>query len=369
MIISVVYSKVKTMPAAYPHPVRFDKAGMILYFWRACSALTSSFIPVTPMPHVSRLLVSTVLEGCALSFALALELAASLPSGRRAVYAAAGVACAERAPFTCGIINAKSGRCGEDCSFCAQSAHHDTDSPVYGLVDETTLLERARVLAEHGVDRMGIVTSGGGPSDKELDAICAAAGRILGEVDIKLCASLGMLREGQAERLVRAGFTSYHHNLETARSHYPAVCGTHSYELRVDTVRRAKAAGLRVCSGGLFGLGESWEQRLEFSETLRELDVDSIPVNFLIPIAGTRLERMPVLSPGEALDIVAVLRLMHPGRDIVICGGRSRALGEWDRAVPLAGANGLMVGDYLTAKGNPFERDMELLAILGFGRG
>lgn len=317
------------------------------------------------MLHILRTLLSAACEGRALSRSQAAECLALLPLQRRKLLAAAGVAGVECAPFTCGIINAKSGRCGEDCAFCAQSAHHATHTPVYGLVDEGVLFERACRLAEHGVDRMGIVTSGGGPSDADLASICRAAEKITREVNIKLCASLGMLREGQAERLVQAGFTSYHHNLETARSYYPSICTSHEYGIRVETVRRAKAAGLRVCSGGLFGLGESWEQRLEFAETLSELGVDSIPVNFLIPIEGTAMEHVVPLAPDEALDIVAVLRLMHPGKDIVLCGGRHSSLKEWDRAVLLTGANGLMVGDYLTAKGSPFERDMEVLATLG----
>ena len=262
--------------------------------------------------------------------------------------------------FTCGIINAKSGRCSEDCAFCAQSRYHTTDTPVYPLLGEEALLCRARELAERGVRRMGIVTSGAGPGAADLDAICAAARRIRREAPIELCASLGLLTPARAAQLKDAGFTSYHHNLETARSFYPSICTTHDYRVRCDTVRTAKETGLRVCSGGLFGLGETWVQRVELADTLRELDVDSIPINFLMPIAGTGKADAPVLEAAEGLGILALFRLMHPKRDIVICGGRRTTLGDWDLLALLHCANGMMVGDYLTEKGSPFERDMAL---------
>lgn len=272
-------------------------------------------------------------------------------------------------PFTCGIINAKSGRCAENCAFCAQSAHHDTGAPVYPLVDDFTLLERARLLAGRGVDYMGIVISGTGPTDDDFERICRAAGRIIDETGLKLCASLGLIGPEQARRLKEAGFTSYHHNLETAPSFYPSICGTHDIEQRCATVRHARAAGLRCCSGGIFGLGESWEQRLELSELLAELEVDSIPVNLLNAIKGTPLENAPKLPVREALIIIALLRLMHPGRDIVVCGGRSHNLGRWENMIFPAGANGVMVGDYLVSKNNPMDQDLEMVEILGLRHG
>lgn len=284
-----------------------------------------------------------------------------------AIMAAAGVALAagRSTPFTCGIINAKSGRCGENCTFCAQSAHHKTDTPVYALLPREKLLERALVLSKAGVTYMGIVTSGTGPTEKDFEAICQAAEHITQRVDIKLCASLGMLQQEQARALTEAGFTSYHHNLETSANYYGSICTTHEYSLRVCTVETARAAGLRVCSGGIFGLGESWEDRLALAAHLKDLDVHSIPINFLTPIPGTPLENAPVLRPAEALSIIALFRLLHPGRDIVVCGGRSKTLGQWENSTFLAGANGLMVGDYLTTKGSALERDMTMLRELG----
>ena len=270
-----------------------------------------------------------------------------------------------QAPFTCGIINAKSGRCSEDCSFCAQSRHYQTGTVAYSLVEAETLLERAHFLAAVGADYFGVVLSGGEPSKRDFEKICETTVDIIRATGLKLCASLGLLNQEQALALRQAGFTSYHHNLETAPSFYPRICTTHQMEHRVETVKNAKRAGLRVCSGGIFGLGENWAQRVEMAEILRELEVDSIPINFLIPIFGTPLADASVLSPREALLIIALFRLMHPCRDLVVCGGRGRVLGEWDRLVFSAGANGIMIGDYLTTKGKTPERDLEILNELG----
>jgi biotin synthase len=268
-------------------------------------------------------------------------------------------------PFTCGITNAKSGRCRENCRFCAQSVHHSTDAPVYPLLPTDELLRHAERIAAAGADYCGFVMSGTAPTPEEFDRLCEAAVLVTARVPVKLCASLGLLGAEEAVRLKQAGFTSYHHNIETAPSFYSEVCPSHVFAERAQTVRNAKAAGLRVCCGGLFGLGETWEHRLELSRTLEALDVDSIPVNFLSAIPGTPLERQPVLPPEEALAIVAALRLLHPARDIVVCGGRGRALGRFETLLFPAGANGLMIGDYLTTSGGAMESDKEMLRVLG----
>lgn len=318
-----------------------------------------------------RSLLSPVSQGSALSPEQARRLASLLPEHLPDVLAlgrlSASAAGAE--PFLCGIINAKSGRCAENCAFCTQSAHHTTDSPVYPLVARDALVARAVELAGAGARYMGIVVSGTAPSGKDFERLCEEAQSIRAASGIRLCASLGLLHGDQAHALKQAGFSSYHHNLETARSYYPAVCGTHDQEKREDTVRLAKTAGLRVCSGGIFGMGESPDQRLELAWALADLDVDSIPVNFLNPIRGTPLQDMSTLPPGEALGIVALLRLMHPARDIVICGGRSATLGGWENMLFSAGANGLMIGNYLTTKGSPYESDLSMLAVLGIRPG
>ena len=319
------------------------------------------------MRHTADTILSIACSGQAVSLKQAETLCQSLPGGFLGVQAAAAAALSAGGslPFTCGIINAKSGRCSEDCAFCAQSRYHNTAAAVHPLVDERKLLEHAEFLAKSGVGYMGIVTSGAGPSPQDFEKICLAAERISGEVGIKLCASLGLLEDGQALALKQAGFTSYHHNLESARSYYGRVCTTHSYDLRVETIQKAKSAGLRICSGGIFGLGESWTHRLELAETLGELDVDSIPINFLRPIAGTALEAAPGLDAREARAVIAIFRLLHPKRDIVVCGGRAHSLGVWENSLFFAGANGMMVGDYLTSKGSPFEKDMNMLRTLG----
>lgn len=286
------------------------------------------------------------------------------------LFSLAGLACAQGGskPFTCGIINAKSGRCAENCAFCAQSGYHKTGSPVYALIPREKLLERAALLADAGVTYMGIVTSGTGPTQRDFAAICEAAAYITERVGIRLCASLGVLHPEQATALKQAGFTSYHHNLETSAGYYPRVCSTHEHSIRVDTVRVALAAGLRVCSGGIFGLGESWQDRLELALELAALNVHSIPVNFLTPIPGTPLENASGLRAVEALAVIALFRLLHPSRDIVICGGRSRTLAEWQHCLFLAGANGLMVGDYLTTRGGALDADLSMLRELGVMR-
>lgn len=263
--------------------------------------------------------------------------------------------------FSCSIINAKSGLCAENCSFCAQSSHYTTKSKAYPLLDASTLYKHAERLASRGVTYMGIVTSGTSPSKADFDSLCETAALITANLPIKLCASLGVVSLEEALLLKEAGFTSYHHNLETAASYYPKICTTHTYETRLNTVKNLLQSGLRVCSGGIFGLGESWEQRIELAHCLSSLGVNSIPINFLMPIPGTPLENREPLSPTEALHIIALFRLMNPKADIVLCGGSSQTLKQWKALYYQAGANGLMVGDYLTTKGADLDADMALV--------
>ena len=267
--------------------------------------------------------------------------------------------------FSCGIINAKSGLCAENCSFCAQSSHYTTKTTVYPLLDASTLYKHAERLASRGVTYMGIVTSGTSPSKADFDRLCETATRITANLPIKLCASLGIISLEKALLLKEAGFPSYHHNLETAASYYPQICTTHTYETRLNTVKNLLQSGLRVCSGGIFGLGESWEQRIELAHCLSSLGVSSIPINFLMPISGTPLEKKEALSPIEALHIIALFRLMNPKGDIVLCGGSSQTLKQWKPLYYQAGANGLMVGDYLTTKGADVDADMSLVRAVG----
>jgi biotin synthase len=266
----------------------------------------------------------------------------------------------------CGIINAKSGRCEENCAFCAQSAHHRAEVPVYPLVKEEEIIGRARELAEMGVKEYSIVTSGKSVRvEEELETIIRAVKRLTGEGLVFRCASLGMLPEESMKRLKEAGLVKYHHNLETARSHFPAICTTHDYDEDIATIRAAMDAGLSVCAGGIFGMGESDAQRVELAETLRDLDVPSVPLNFLNAIPGTPLEKSAPLRPEECLKIIAVYRLMMPDRDLYICGGREKNLRDLQSWIFMAGANGLMVGNYLTTTNRSIDLDLEMIRDAG----
>lgn len=279
----------------------------------------------------------------------------------------AGTVRAMRAPlfFNCGIINAKSGRCPENCAFCAQSAHHETGAPVYPFVDQDVILRKAQEAAEHGTKRFSIVTSGTMLGEADVEPLCRAVERIIRETGMSVCGSLGMLTPERAVCYREAGITRYHHNLETAESFFPAICTTHAYARDVESLRAARAAGLEVCSGGIIGLGESRAQRVELACTLADIGVDSVPLNFLNAIAGTRLEHMPRLEVSEALRTIALFRIMHPSRDILIAGGRSHVLGGWQSWLYAAGANGMMTGDYLTTSGAAFDADQAMMRTLG----
>jgi len=267
--------------------------------------------------------------------------------------------------FTCSIINAKSGFCSQDCAFCAQSSFHKTGIAQYPLMEEDALVKQAAKMKAAGARKFSFVTSGHMLKSLEVDRLCRAAERIRSEVGISVCASLGMMTPEMAERYRNSGITRYHHNLETARSYFDQICTTHAYNEDIETIRIAKAAGMQVCSGGIMGLGESWEQRVELAITLKELDVDCIPINFLNPIPGTPLQHRPLLSPMEALKCIAIFRFVNPGKEITICGGREVTLKELQSWVFQAGASGLMVGNYLTTLGRSIESDMEMIQDLG----
>ena len=262
----------------------------------------------------------------------------------------------------CSIINAKSGRCAENCAFCAQSAHHQSQTEVYPLKSVAEIVAGARQAASEGNHCYGIVTSGTGiSSGEEFDRILEAIGEIRALNQISPSASLGLLNDEQARALAEAGCVTYHHNLETARSFFPHICTTHDYEEDVATVRRAKQAGMQVCCGGIFGLGESLQQRVELGLTLRELQVDSVPINFLNPVPGTPLEQMRQLTPMDCLRIVTLYRYLLPDRRITVCGGRETNLRELQSWIFMAGASGTMVGNYLTTSGRERETDLQML--------
>lgn len=267
----------------------------------------------------------------------------------------------------CGIVNAKSGRCPEDCAFCAQSSCHTTDAPVYGLMQADEMFDAALKSALIRADRFGIVTSGTAvDSASELSTICETISRIRASGKVAPCASLGILGRDALARLKEAGLERYHHNLETARSFFPSICSTHDYEEDVATVREAVALGIDVCSGGIFGVGESRAHRVELALTLRELGVGSVPINFLVPVKGTALENAAPLNPLESLQIVAVYRFLLPSATIKVCAGRDRNLGDMASWIFYAGANAMMIGDYLTTAGRTPALDLKMIKDLGF---
>jgi biotin synthase len=266
-----------------------------------------------------------------------------------------------RKVFTCAIINAKSGLCSEDCAFCAQSKYHNTGVKVYPLLPKEKLIEQGILMAEKGATNFSFVTSGKLLSKKEIDTICESASVIKQKTNLNLCASLGMLDEDRAKSLKEAGISRYHHNLETARSFFNNICTTHDFEEDIETIHTAKKAGPFVCSGGIMGLGEDFSQRIELACLLRDLDVDSIPINFLNPIKGTKLENRELLPPMEALLCIAIFRFINPSKDITICGGREVCLRDFQSWVFLAGANGLMIGNYLTTMGRDIDADLNMI--------
>ena len=267
----------------------------------------------------------------------------------------------------CAVVNARSGRCSEDCIFCAQSKHHKTDITIYPLLDTPAVLKSALGARHDGAHHFGIVTSGKGiTGDKELESVCASIREITGKTELVPCASLGLLSADQLSALREAGLKRYHHNLETAESYFPAVCSTHTFQERVQTIRAAQKAGFEICAGGIFGLGETPEQRIELAFTLRDLNVDSIPLNFLNPVAGTPAENCAPLPPLEILKIIALFRFVLPQKDIRVCGGREVCLRTLQPLLYLAGANGTMVGNYLTTSGRNPEIDLQEMHDLDF---
>jgi biotin synthase len=263
------------------------------------------------------------------------------------------------------LRNAKSGLCPEDCSFCSQSVVHHTEVNRYRLQSADELVAGAREAHRMGAVKYCMVTATRGPSDRELDTICDAVRRIKAEVPINVCTSLGILKDGQAERLAAAGVTRFNHNLESSRRFFPQICSTHSFEERVATVRRVRAAGMEACCGGIMGLGETPEDRVALALELRALEVESIPVNFLDPRPGTPLAHAPRLSPPDCLRGLAMMRFVNPSRDIRVAGGREVNLRHM-QPLALYPANSMFVNGYLTTPGAGWEADIRMIEDLGF---
>lgn len=265
----------------------------------------------------------------------------------------------------CSIINAKSGKCDMDCRFCSQSGHNTTDIEAYPFMPPDELKVRIEETTAENNRHCGIVTSGGKLSGKELKELAETVRAISGGEPAPVCASLGRLTQTELANLKAAGLTRFHHNLEASESYYPEVCSTQQWSQRLETVKAAQAAGLKVCCGGLFGLGESWDDRIDLALTLRELGVDSVPINFLYAHPGTPMKDAPPLTAEEALRIIALYRFMLPNVTLRICGGRTHVLGDRQADLFAAGANGLMTGNYLTVAGSQYEADLAMIHTLG----
>lgn len=266
----------------------------------------------------------------------------------------------------CVIMNARCGCCPENCTFCSQSAHNKSEVTVFGFKNNDEIRENAKKAKEYSASNFGIVTSGVTVKDLDLEVVCEGIYAMTESTGFpNFCASFGRMSFEQLEQLKKAGLSRYHHNLETSQKFYPEVCTTHDWQERVDTVKNALAAGLNVCSGGLFGLGESWDDRADLALVLKDLGVDSVPLNFLHAHDGTPLESQAPLLAEEALRIIALYRLMLPEVTLRICGGRPKILGDRMREMFRYGANAFMTGDYLTTSGITPQSDIDMIKAEG----
>ena len=266
----------------------------------------------------------------------------------------------------CSIVNAKSGRCVEDCSFCAQSSSFQTDAPETELMSVEEMVAAAKEAEAFGANEFSIVASGTKMDDRqELDKVIAAVRRIKAETKLETCCSLGLMELDDLKELKAAGLDRCHHNLETAASFFNKIVTTHTYEDEVKAVQNAKEAGLQVCVGGIFGMGETFAQRVELAFSIRELGTQSLPINFLKPIDGTGLDHLETIEYYDALKTIALLRLVLPKIDLFVCGGREEVMTDKQEQLFSAGANGILGGNYLTTKGQDPKRDIEMIRSLG----
>ncbi len=263
------------------------------------------------------------------------------------------------------LMNAKSGLCPEDCSYCSQSKISKAPIEKYNLLDRAKLMDGARVAAERDSKTYCIVISARGPNEREIKAVEEIVPEIKSQYDLKICACLGLLDEDQAKRLKSAGVDRVNHNLNTSGEHYEKICTTHTYQDRVDTLHHVRNAGMEICSGGIIGMGESHDDIIKMAFHLRELRAESIPLNFLNPIAGTPLEGSSGLTPIKCLKALAMFRFANPDRELRIAGGREMHLRSL-QPLGLYVANSIFVGDYLTTKGQPPEQDYKMIEDLGF---
>ncbi len=263
------------------------------------------------------------------------------------------------------LLNAKSGACPEDCAFCSQSAKFNTDVDVYPLLEVDEVVAAARATKEAGATQFCLVLAVRGPNERTLSRVIEAVTAVHEQTGLEVACSLGILTPEQAQRLAAAGVRRYNHNLEAPRAFFPKVCTTHTWEERVDTCNTAAAAGMELCCGGIVGMGETLEERIDFAFELAALQPVEVPLNFLDARPGTPMGDLPQLSPREALQAIALFRLVLPSAWIRLAGGREKVLGELQAMGMLAGANALIIGNYLTTIGRSPEEDKALLDALG----
>ena len=266
----------------------------------------------------------------------------------------------------CTIVNAKCGKCSEDCKYCAQSAHYHTSCQnSYPLLSTEALLEQAAKNDARGVLRYSIVTSGKALSEREIDSVCESIRKIREHTGIRVCVSFGLLNEAQFQKLKDAGVSRVHCNLESSRAYFPQICSTHTFEDKIETLKAAKRAGLSICSGGIMGLGETMRDRIDMAFTLRELGVTSVPINLLNPIDGTPFAHNRLITNDELRRIVSIFRFILPGSMIRLAGGRG-LLFDKGEACFQSGANAAISGDMLTTQGITVETDFQLKKQLGY---
>lgn len=284
-------------------------------------------------------------------------------------------ACCGNTVDLCSIVNIKSGNCSENCGFCSQSVHHPgNDSPVYGLKPKEEILAQAKAAEAAGAKRFCLVSQGRGikynsPKSTEFENILETVRQIIAETNIKPCCALGEVTAEQAQALKEAGVSRYNHNLEASENFYSQIVTTHTWQDRVETVKNLKAAGIQACTGGIMGMGESWEDRVDLALALRELQVESVPINLLNPREGTPLGDRSKLDPIEALKAIAIFRMILPEQILRYAGGREAVMGELQAMGLKAGINAMLIGHYLTTIGQPPEQDHAMLEKLGLQGG
>jgi biotin synthase len=266
----------------------------------------------------------------------------------------------------CAIVNARSGSCSENCAFCAQSAYHTAEIDVYDMLPPETLRESSCGNAAQLSCHFGVVTSGRfAVKGEERDKLLAGLEEIRHASPCAMCVSLGGIDDELLGELKRIGVQRIHHNLETSRAFFPRICSTHSYDERIENVKRAQNAGFEVCCGGLFGLGESWDDRIDMAFELKNLGINSVPLNFLNPVPGTPLEDAGTVPPREALRIIALYRFILPQAEIKVAGGRETTFRDMQSWIFFAGASAMMIGNYLTTAGRDVQTDLQMLYDLG----